>query len=76
MSKVRMANEGFQNGVYDKELYQPVIYESLCTGVQAAGFRNVLTGEFTRIMSITGEQDLKEFLEMYQIPREEIAKEW
>ncbi len=52
---------------YDKQVKQPVLRCSICTGEQVAGFKNIHTGEFEEVMLIRNEQDLKVFKEMYDI---------
>ena len=61
---------------YDRENLKPVIYTSICSGEQIAGFRNVRTGRFTEIMAIRGRKDMEEFLTRYGVCEEEIKKEW
>lgn len=64
------------DAAYDREKLKPVILESMCTGEQWAGFRDLQTGAFSKIIAIRCEKDLDEFLEMYGIGRTEITKEW
>lgn len=61
---------------YDRENLRPVIRASICTGEQAAGFRNIHTGKFTEYALIRTDADLQEFLDTYGISREEIATEY
>lgn len=48
---------------YDREMEQPVLRCSICTGEQVAGFRNVHTGKFRDVMLIRCEADLELFRE-------------
>lgn len=61
---------------YDKTGKIPVIRASICTGEQVAGFKETRTGKFEELMLIRDEKDMKEFLEMYDVKREEIRREW
>ncbi len=61
---------------YNKDGKVPVIRASICTGEKVAGFRNIETGRFEDIMLIRGEQDLKDFMELYDVKKEELKKEW
>ena len=60
--------------VYDPETMQPVIRASICTGEQAAGFRDLKTGRFTEIMCISKPDDLREFMKTYGLT--EVKKEY
>ena len=51
--------------VYDPETEYPVIRASVCTGEQAAGFKNKRTGSFREIMLIRNEADKAAFQELY-----------
>ncbi len=61
---------------YDKENQRPVIRSSICTGEQVAGFKDVRTGRFTEVMVIRDGKDMEEFTAKYDIPAEDIKKEW
>ena len=61
---------------YDRGNLRPVIRASICTGEQAAGFRNVKTGKFTEYALIRTDADLREFLDTYGIARDEITTEY
>lgn len=39
-----------QKKSYDKDNYRPVLHCSICTGEQVAGFKNIHTGKFTRML--------------------------
>ena len=52
---------------YDKDLLEPVIRCSICTGEQVAGFRNRQTGRFEEVALIKSDQDLTAFLKRYGI---------
>lgn len=61
---------------YDKENRKPVIRASICNGEQVAGFKDIHTGKFSEIMLIRNSRDLEEFLEKYDIPMEDVTKEY
>lgn len=61
---------------YDRENLKPVIRSSICTGEQVAGFKNIRTGKFSEVMLIRSVGDLKEFLEIYDIPEADVATEY
>ena len=61
---------------YDKENMRPVIKVSICTGEQVAGFKDINTGKFSEVMLITNPEDKRIFMERYDIPENEIMKEW
>lgn len=61
---------------YDRENLRPVIRESICTGEQTAGFKNIHTGRFSAVMLIRSNADLREFCRTYGIQPEEIATEY
>ena len=61
---------------YDRENLKPVIRSSICTGEQAAGFKNIQTGRFSEVMLIRNVGDLKEFQEEYDISEADIATEY
>ena len=52
---------------YDKDLLEPVIRCSICTGEQVAGFRNRQTGRFEEVALIKSDQDLTAFMDRYGI---------
>ena len=57
---------------YNRNLQQPVIRCSICTGEQTAGLRDLGTGQFHEIMLIRDEDDLTRFQKM--VGTEEIQK--
>ena len=59
---------------YDRENKRPVLRCSICNGEQVAGFKDIHTGEFEEIGLIRSPEELKEFMEMYDIT--EIKKEY
>ncbi len=59
---------------YDRERYQPIIRQSICTGEQAGGLKDRQTGRFEEVMLIRGERDLEQFKQMYDV--EEVDKEY
>ena len=59
---------------YDPETERPVIRASICTGEQAAGFKNRTTGAFREVMLIRGEKDLAAFRRQYGL--EQVDKEY
>ena len=59
---------------YDPERERPVIRASICTGEQAAGFKNKTTGAFREVMLIRSEADLAAFQRLYGLER--IDKEY
>ena len=61
---------------YDKTGKIPVIRTSICTGEQTAGFRDEATGKFFEIMLLRSDADLREFLETYDVPEDEIRREY
>lgn len=61
---------------YDRENLRPVIRASICTGEQTAGFKDIRTGKFTEVMLIGTDADLEEFLEIYDIRKEEVKTEY
>lgn len=61
---------------YDRENLRPVIRESICTGEQTAGFKNIHTGKFTAVMLIRTNADLREFCRTYDIRPGEIPTEY
>lgn len=56
---------------YDPELEYPVIRASVCTGEQAAGFKNRHTGAFHEVMLIRNEKDRALFMQTYGLDRVE-----
>ena len=50
---------------FDPEKQVAVIRSSICTGEQAAGFRDRESGRFTEVMLIRGPGDEARFREMY-----------
>ena len=61
---------------YDRENLRPVIRESICTGEQTAGFKNIHTGKFTAVMLIRTNADLREFCRTYDVRPEDITTEY
>lgn len=61
---------------YDKDGKIPVIRSSICTGEQAAGFRDPAGGRFEELMLIRDARDFQEFLRLYQVEEAEIKREW
>lgn len=61
---------------YDRINQRPVIRESICTGEQVAGFKDIHTGKFTEVMLIKNSRDMEEFLEIYDVAVGEITREW
>ncbi len=61
---------------YDRENLRPVIRESICTGEQTAGFKDVRTGKFSAVMLIRTDADLREFCRSYGIRSDEITTEY
>lgn len=61
---------------YDRENQKPVIHASICNGEQTAGFEDLRTGEFTELMLIRNDRDLREFAETYGIAVSEIRKKY
>lgn len=61
---------------YDRENLKPVIRSSICTGEQVAGFKNIHTGKFSEVMLVRTDADLEEFLELYDIPADEVSTEY
>ncbi len=59
---------------YDRDRYQPVIRQSICTGEQVGGLKDKRTGRFEESMLIRNDVDLERFKRMYGI--EEIVKEY
>lgn len=59
---------------YNRETQKPVIHCSICTGEQAAGFKDLKTGKFTEVMLIRTPADLEQFREMYGLG--EVEKEY
>ena len=55
---------------YDRERLTPEIRCSICTGEQAAGFRDNVTGKFTDVMLIKSSHDLDVFRKKYGIKGE------
>ena len=61
---------------YDPARMQPVLRASICTGEQAAGFRDKETGKFIEAMLIRDRAGLTEFLRLYGLREEQLKKEW
>ena len=60
---------------YDREHMKPVIRASICTGEEAAGFKDIRTGKIEEIMLLQCPEDLEKFRKMYGITGE-IEKEY
>ncbi len=52
---------------YDHDRQEPVLRCSICTGEQAAGFRDRETGRFYEVMAIRDACDMEEFCREYGI---------
>ena len=52
---------------YDAEKVRPVIRRSICTGEATAGFQNLETKRFEEVMLIRDREDLREFMNKYDI---------
>ena len=61
---------------YDPACWKPVVRCSICTGEQAAGFKEKATGRFEEVMLIRGEGDMAHFLREYGLKPEDVAKEY
>lgn len=61
---------------YDKTGKIPVIRTSICTGEQTAGFKDTATGKFYEIMLLRSDDDLRKFLEAYDVTEREIKREY
>ena len=59
---------------YDKENQIPVLKCSICNGEQVAGFKDIRTGKFEKVMFIRNQTDLDSFKELYGV--ENIGKEY
>ena len=56
-----------QTKTYDKDTQIPVIRCSICTGEQAAGFKDKKNGKFSDVTLIQNEAELKRFMKEYGI---------
>lgn len=61
---------------YDEENQKPVIRSSICTGEKGAGFQDMHTGKFTKIMLIHTPRDLEKFRRLYNIGSSEITTQY
>lgn len=61
---------------YDRENLKPVIRSSICTGERVAGFKNIHTGKFSEVMLIRSGDDLREFLNTYDISETDVETEY
>lgn len=61
---------------YDRENLKPVIRASICTGEQTAGFKDIRSGKFKEVMLIRTNADMEEFLEIYDIRKEDVKTEY
>lgn len=59
---------------YNKELQEPVLKCSICTGEKMAGFKNLQTGKFQEVMLVRDDKDLEVFKSMYGVT--EVRKEY
>ncbi|MBP5225130.1 MAG: aspartate dehydrogenase [Lachnospiraceae bacterium] len=59
---------------YDPSVEKPVIRASICTGEQAAGFKDLKTGVFHEVMLIRDDKDLRTFLKTYGL--DDVEKEY
>lgn len=59
---------------YNKELQEPILKCSICTGEKMAGFKNIQTGKFEEVMLVRDDKDLQLFKSMYDIA--EVKKEY
>lgn len=59
---------------FDPEKQTAVIRCSICTGEQAAGFKDKETGKFHEVMVIKNAEDLESFKKSYHL--KEITKEY
>ena len=50
---------------FDPAKEKPVIRASICTGEQAAGFKDLQSGHFHEVMLIRDEKDLQKFMKTY-----------
>lgn len=62
--------------IYDKTGKIPTIRTSICTGEQTAGFKDPITGKFSEIMLLRSDGDLREFMDAYNIAKNEIQREY
>ena len=61
---------------FDQTGKTPVLRTSICTGEQTAGFRDEVTGKFYDIMLVRSDADLREFLETYGVPLDQLQREY
>lgn len=61
---------------YDRESLYPVIRSSICTGEKVAGFKDKHNGKFIDIMLIQTDDDMKVFLETYELSEGEVKIEY
>ncbi len=61
---------------FDRELLQPMIRVSICTGEKTAGFKNRETGKFQEIMLVNSQEALQEFLDTYDISMSDVQREF
>lgn len=50
---------------YDRETLRPVILQSICTGEQTAGFREISSGKFHAVQLLKSPRDLESFMESW-----------
>ena len=63
-------------GSFDRTGKIPVIRSSICTGEQTAGFQDEATGKIQDVMLIRGREDLRAFMEEYDLDESEIKQVW
>ncbi len=57
---------------YDRSQYTPAIRSSICTGEKTGGLIRNATGEFSDRMLIRTDEDMENFLEQYDVKKEDI----
>lgn len=57
---------------YDHSQYTPAIRSSICTGEKTGGLIRNATGEFSDRMLIRTDEDMENFLEQYDVKKEDI----
>lgn len=56
-----------EKAAYDSTQWKPAMRCSICTGERTAGFRSLMTGQFREECLIRNDQELKEFMDKYDI---------
>ncbi len=59
---------------FDPNTHKAILKCSICTGEQAAGFKNIKTGEFCEVMLIRNNKDLEKFMKLYDL--DSVPKEY